>query len=202
MKKSLLLSLFLFVVFAVGAQTTLLSESFNTTSRTTTPPTGWTVSGTGTNDNACSPSVVWEQVGSGGFFCSGTPNPAAHSGSGMAGYNSWDIYSGGKSELVTPALNFSGYGTTTLNVWIWDSLALYFGFPNAQYDSLAIYVNTSPTSAGGTMLYRGTPSYDYSGTGWTLFSFSIPTTYSGTTNYIFFRAPSLYRNDIFFDDVE
>src|SRR5436190_13700276 len=115
MRKLMLLSPLLFTGFALGAQTTILSESFNVTGRTTTPPTGWTVSGTGTNDNACSSSVVWEQVGSGGFFCGGTPNPASHSGSGMAGYNSWDIYNGGKSELVSPALNFTGAGTFTLN---------------------------------------------------------------------------------------
>lgn len=201
MKKTFLLPLLMLLAIVSQAQTTILSESFNTTFRTTTPPTGWTVSGTGTNDNTCSSAIVWEQVPSGGFNCFGTPNPAAHSGSGMAGYNAWDIYSGGNTELVSPVLNFSGLGTTTLNVWIWDSVALYYGFPNTQYDSLAIYVNTSPTSAGGTQLYRGTPSYNFSGTGWTLFTFNIPTTYNGATNYIIFRGASRYGNDIFFDDV-
>lgn len=203
MKKIFLLPFLVFSALCSSAQTTILTESFNTTSRTVTPPTGWTVTGYGSNDVGCgSTSNVIEQVPSPGFNCNGsTPNPGTHSGSGMAGYNSWDINNGGYSELVTPALDFSGPGTTTLNVWVWDSVALYGGSPNVQYDSLAIYVNTSPFSAGGTQLYRGTPSLNYSGTGWTLFTFNIPTSYSGTTNYIIFRAASRYGNDIFFDDV-
>jgi hypothetical protein len=202
MKKALLLALIVAATITSQAQTTILSEGFNVTSRTGTPPSGWTVTATGYNGGGCSSNISWEQVPSGGFVCvpsgGGNPLPSSHAGSGMAGYNSWDIDAGGVSELVTPVLDFSGLGTTTMTVWIYEDVTY-----NPGYDSLKIFVNTSPTSVGAnsTMLYAGTPSYSTANF-WTQYTFNIPTSYTGTTNYFIFRGVSAWRNDIYFDDVE
>ena len=196
MRKAISLCLLFLAAFAAKGQV-LLSESFNVTSATTAPPTGWTVSGSGTNVG-CN-AVTWEQVPSGGFVCSATapaPNPTAQSGSGMAGYNSWDISIGGESEIVSPSLNFSALGTYMLSFWVYNQQTFY------EHDSLRVFVNTSPSSIGGTMLYAADPNYNSTPTGWVQYTFNIPVTYTSTTNYIIFRGYSRYGYDIFFDDVE
>lgn len=193
-KLSILAILFCFAI-GVRAQS-ILSESFNVSTTTSTPPTGWTVSSSGST-NGCFGTDI-NQVVSGGFVCSTSPqpNPSPHSGSGMGGYNSWDIYAGGYSELVSPSLNFSSLGTNTFSIWVYNQQA-YYGD-----DSIRFYVNTSPTSAGGYLLDAMVPNYSPPTTGWTLYSYNIPTTFTGTTNYIIIRCVSDYGYDILFDDVD
>jgi len=197
MKKAITLALFLALTLLAKSQS-ILNESFNVTSVTNTMPTGWTLLTTGST-NGCN-GVDWNQVPSGGFNCTlnGTPlpRPNGHTGSGMAGYNSWDITNGSTSELISPALNFSGLGTQTLSFWVYNQQAFYGN------DSLRVFVNTSPTSVGGTMLDAFVPNYNPPLTGWTQYSYTIPTTYTGTTNYIIFRGVSNYGYDIFLDDVD
>ncbi|MEO6833004.1 MAG: hypothetical protein ABI378_10870, partial [Chitinophagaceae bacterium] len=198
MKKVFLLLLFLVSAFAGHAQI-LLNEGFNVTTTTATPPTGWTVTSTGTNSGCYTEHI--SQVTSGGFTCAAAgagPTPNAYSGTGMAGYNSWSIYLGGISDLVSPALNFSGLGTMKLKVWIFNQNTL---ISNA-HDSLFIAVNTTPTFAGSTVLYANDPEYNSSPAGWTQYTFTIPSSFSGTTNYIVFRGQSYYGQDIFFDEVQ
>jgi hypothetical protein len=199
MKKVLLLALVSIAALSANAQV-LLSQSFNVTARTATPPTGWTVSTTGgTNNGGCSSATTWEQIPSGGFTCSfAAPSPTAHSGSGMAGFNSWDITQYTRSELVTPVLDFSALGTNTLTFWVYNYAGFYL------HDSIRVFVNTSPTSAGAnsTMLFALDPVYNPSPTGWTQYSTTIPTAYTSTTNYIIFRGYSDYGYDVFFDDVD
>jgi hypothetical protein len=113
----------------------------------------------------------------------------------MAGYNSWDIGYGGYSELVTPALNFSGAGTNTISMWVYNSAFFYL------HDSIIVFVNTSPSSTGAARVFGFDPTYNASPSGWTQYTATIPTSYSGTTNYIIFRGQSMYGYDIFFDDV-
>ncbi len=197
MKKTFILLTLLLTTLLTSAQTTLLSESFNVTSTTSTFPTGWSVTSTGTT-NGCW-GTTWNQVPSGGFVCASTgpaPNPTAHSGTGMAGFNSWDIRQYSISELVTPALNFSGPGTNYLSMWVYNYAGFYL------HDSIRVFVNTSPTVAGSTMLFAFDPVYNPSPTGWTQYSIQIPTSYNGSTNYIIFRGYSDYGYDVFFDDVE
>ncbi|MBS1615142.1 MAG: hypothetical protein JST06_03390, partial [Bacteroidetes bacterium] len=204
MKKTVLLPLMLLLGTALQAQTTMLAEGFNVTARTATPPSGWTVSssGTGYNDGgSCSSATTWEQVPSGGFSANcgapGNPLPSSYLGSGMMGYNSWSITTPSATELVTPSLDFSAAGTYQLSVWIYQELNY-----NPGDDSLEIYVNTAASSAGSnsTLLWAGTPSYS-SNSYWTNYLFNVPSTYTGTTNYFIFRGVTNYRNDIFFDSV-
>lgn len=197
MKKLLTLCILLLSYSFANAQS-LLSESFNVTSVTSTPPTGWTVNTSGTTTGCNGTSMA--QVPSGGFICTNNgapqPTPVAHSGSGMGGYNSWDISNGSYSEYVSPALNFSSLGTNTFSVWVYNQQAFYGN------DSLRFLVNTSPTSVGGYLLGAMVPNYNPPTTGWTQYTYSIPTTFIGTTNYIIIRAVSNYGYDVFYDDVD
>ncbi|MBS1644496.1 MAG: gliding motility-associated C-terminal domain-containing protein [Bacteroidetes bacterium] len=198
MKKVLLIFSSL-LLLAVGADAqVLINESFNVSTVSATPPTGWSVSSTGSNVG-CN-STNWSRVPSGGFVCSSTnpqPNPTPHSGTGMAGYNSWDIPIGGSSDLVTPSLNFTGLGPIRVSFWVYNSA---FGY---EHDSLYVFVNTiaSPYGANSTLLYAGDPTYAASPTGWVQYSYIVPSTYNGASNYIVFHGGSRYGYDVFFDDV-
>src|SRR6185312_13422886 len=84
----------------------ILSEGFEGASF---PPVGW--SDTINYDPGCCggfPDDGWNQICS---LCDtwGGPNAPAHSGTEMAGYDSWNIDFGGKAELYTPRLDFSPY---------------------------------------------------------------------------------------------
>ncbi|MEO6832357.1 MAG: hypothetical protein ABI378_08085, partial [Chitinophagaceae bacterium] len=198
MKKLFTLLLFVLAGFGSHAQV-LVSQSFNVTTVTNTPPTGWTINSLSTNTtNGCNGTDI-SQVPSGGFICSSTspaPNPTAHSGSGMGGYNSWDISSGSASEFVSPVLDFSALGTNTMTIWVYNQAAFY------GHDSLRFLVNTSPTSVGGYLLDALIPNYNPPSVGWTQYQYQIPTTFTSTTNYIIIRAVSNYGYDVFFDDVD
>lgn len=196
------LSVLLFVILAgFGSRAqVLLTESFNVTSVTSTPPTGWTINSLSTNvSNGCNGTDI-SQVPSGGFICTNNgapqPTPTAHSGSGMGGYNCWDIVSGSASEFVSPVLDFSASGTNTMNIWVYNQQAFYGS------DSLMFLVNTSPTSVGGVLLDALIPNYNPPSVGWTQYQYQIPTSFTSTTNYIIIRAVSNYGYDVFFDDVD
>lgn len=199
MKKIILLCSLLLSTHTLFAQV-LLSEGFNVSTATTTLPTGWTVSSTGST-NACN-GIDWMQVPNGGFICSvnGTPSPRpnAYSGSGMAGYNSWDIAANSISEMYSPSLNFSALGTYTLSFYVFQQNTM---ISNA-HDTLKVYVNTSPSITGATLLYANDPNYNSSPAGWSQQIIPIPTTYTGTTNYIIFLGKSYWGQDIFIDEVE
>src|SRR5690606_34546518 len=97
---------------AVRAQV-LLSESFD---GSTFPPSGWTVTGTGINNN--SGINTWRQTGGGGF--GNVPSPSTHSGAGMAGYECYWTDAGSSTELVSPSLNFSAVGTKFVSFWVYQ----------------------------------------------------------------------------------
>ncbi len=157
-------------------------------------PTGWTTSGTGTNTYN-SFGLTWSQVPSGGFSASYLPSPSTHSGTGMAGYDSWGVSPGGVGLLITPSLNFSSTGTYVLSFWVY----LYNG---GASDSLSVFVNTSAAMSGATKLIGMQPdNVSSAAAGWTQFTITIPYSFTGTSNYIIFRGTSAYGDDIFIDDV-
>jgi len=180
----------LLITTKAGAQN-YISESFDGS----WVPTGWSdnvVYNAGSDGGGCG-CTDWEQSGSGGGVVpSGVPT---HSGAGMAWYNSWDIYYGNIAELVTPAMNFSTYGSTGVN-----QVSFYYYDYCCTGDNMNVYVNTSASSSGGTLLGNLYP--DGATTGWVLHTFTIPASYSSSsTVYIIFQGNSYYGEDQFLDDV-
>jgi hypothetical protein len=180
-----------FVLTAITAfSQILLQESFD---NSVFAPSGWinrrTVPSVSTTDN------LWERVS-----VSNSPVIPTHSGSGMAFYNSYSIDANTKTELITPALNFSAGGTNTVKFWMYRD-----GAPTGNSDQVEVFVNTAQ-GAGGTLLATIPRSYQISPTapapGWYLYSYAIPLAYSGTANYIIFRATSATGNNMTIDDVE
>lgn len=162
----------------------ILTESFD---GTTFPPTGWTRSTT--------TGLVWSRVTAGTF-----PSQSPHSGAGEANVNSWSV-STGNTDLVTPSLNFNyASGVVTVSFWMYRDN----GFSTTA-DKIDVYVNTTATSTGGTLM--GTVnraiglSPTVSATGWYQYAFNVPATFNSTTNYIIFKGTSQWGNDMFIDDV-
>jgi len=191
MNKKLLLSLF--TVLTIGASSVASAQNYLTESfdGSTFPPTGWSrTAGTGTSDGGGCGCTDWEQTSYGFSY----PTPGTHTGAGMAGYNSWDISSGGHAELISPALNFATYAGGANQVSFW-----YYG--SGTYDYVNIYANTSASLTGATLV--GTV-YSYDVSGWAQLTYSLPSTStftSSSTVYVIFEAVSDYQNDQYIDDV-
>ncbi|HXS36633.1 MAG TPA: GEVED domain-containing protein [Flavipsychrobacter sp.] len=167
----------------------ILSESFD---GATFPPTGWDTAIISYAGCCTSIDSSWDQEPD----FTGNPGPASHSGGFYAYYNSFDILSGSSAELYTPALDFSPYTTGYNQVSFWTYCTNF-----SSQDTLQVYVNTSATSVGGTLLgmiiVDNTPD-----NGWVQFTYKIPSSYSGTTNYIIFKSLAGDGNsDIYLDDV-
>lgn len=186
MRKSLLLVLLVLGCLSAKAQN-LLTEGFESTSAW--PPSGWTNTAVVTTSGA-SYGYAWNQGPPSSY-----PSPSAHSGNKFAFYDSYNVSSGGIGQLVTPSLNFSSTGSKILSFWVYN---YYSGF---YQDKLEVYLNTSASVTGATLITTLYPTYIPSSTGWTQYTYTLPSTYTGTTNYIIFRATSDWGYDIYLDDV-
>ena len=169
----------------MGSAQILFSESFD---NTTFPPTGWT--------RSSSSGFMWSRATSSSFPSGITP----HSGAGMAKFNSWS-YSSGSTELITPAINFaSSTGVKVVSFWVYRESGY-----NSSGDRIEAFVNTSATSSGGTSLGTVNRAMGLSPTvssaGWYQYSFQVPGSFTGTTNYIIFKATTAWGNDTHMDDV-
>lgn len=186
--KASLLGLLCMASLGSSAQT-YLSEGFESS---TFPPTGWTRA-------ILSGSYNWARQSSG--YSSYPYNVPAHGGSYYAWYNSWNASSGSKAELRTPSMNFSSASSVRLSFWFYRQSA-----STGYTDNMDVYVNTSATSTGGTLLgnihhaYNQTPSVPTAG--WYQYTYTIPGTYNGTANYIIFKDNSSWGPDAFLDDVQ
>ncbi|MGN6568896.1 MAG: choice-of-anchor J domain-containing protein, partial [Flavipsychrobacter sp.] len=159
----------------------------------TFPPSGWTLttSSGSMSDDGGPTGWAW-QTSYGGSF----PSIAAHGGSGMAWYNSWDIYSGGESYLATPAMNFSTYtgGSNQVSFWYYNI--------SGYSDYLNVIVNTSASTSGSGATTLATISLSSASTGWHQYTYTIPSSYSSSsTVYIIFDANSQYQWDENIDDI-
>ncbi|MGN6567302.1 MAG: GEVED domain-containing protein, partial [Flavipsychrobacter sp.] len=176
----------LFLPLLCSAQN-YFSESFDDI---TFPPAGW-------NSAIVSGSFDWAQNTSGS-----SPSCSPHSGTGMAEYQSFNASSGSEAVLITKSLDFSIYatGTNIVSFWMYrdDGYA-------SNSDQVSVYINTTSSTSGGTLLGTINRSTSLSPTessnGWYQYSFTIPASYSGTSNYIIFDAVSAFGNNMFLDDV-
>ena len=118
----------------------------------------------------------------------------------MAMFNSWS-YSSGSTELVTPAINFAtSSGVKVVSFWVYRESGY-----NSSGDRIETFINTAATSSGGTSLGTVNRAMGLSPTvstaGWYQYSYQIPSSFTGTSNYIIFRATTAYGNDTYLDDV-
>jgi hypothetical protein len=186
MKKQLLAVVALLNVFFCSAQV-VVSESFD---GTTFLPTGWALVTTTAGAN-------WTRVTSGTF-----PTISTRSGAGMAKFNSWD-FSSGVQSIRTPAFSMAARGTSaaTVSFWMYRD-----GGYSTTPDRVDVLINTSLTLTGATLLGTINRSWylapsGVSSNGWYQYTFSIPLSFTGATNYIFFRGTSAYGNNVYIDDI-
>ncbi|MGC8858816.1 MAG: BNR-repeat neuraminidase N-terminal domain-containing protein [Ignavibacteria bacterium] len=156
----------------------MVSESFD---NVTFPPTGWTAT-------ILSGSYNWQRVTSGT-----SPTCLPHSGAGMATYQSYSATSGSAAILITPSFSLTS-GQGQVNFWMYRDP----GYPS-NYDSISVWVNTTPSMTGATYL-GGVWRYNATAN-WYYFSYSIPASFNGPTNYVIFHAYSAYGNNMYLDDV-
>jgi hypothetical protein len=164
------------------------SESFD---GTTFAPIGWNnVKTAGTTLPG-----IWNRMTTGS-----NPACAPHSGAAMARFNAYSIQTGGKAELITPPIDVPDGGMYKVKFWMFrDS-----GYATKPLEVVNVYVNTSPTSVGGTLLgtvsrYYGFAPIEATANLWYQYSFA----FTGTTadKYVIIEGVSEYGNNIFVDDV-
>ncbi|MGI6341657.1 MAG: choice-of-anchor J domain-containing protein [Bacteroidales bacterium] len=189
MKKLFTLMFLMVFAMATSFSQVLISESFEST---TFPPAGWSI-----KDPTSIASFSWYRSGSGSTLGGG-----AHTGSGVAYANSGDYSSWGHYvSLVTPSFDLTGLNNVKVTFWMYRNNR-YVGY----VDYIDVYVNTSPTGMGATLL--GTihrhptlaPAVG-STSGWYECTFYIPSSFNGSTNYVIFDAVSDWGDDMNIDDV-
>jgi len=111
----------------------------------------------------------------------------------MAYYNSYNSSSGNNCLLITPAFDLSA-GQGQVSFWMYRDP----GYATT-YDSIGVWVNTSSSMTGAVPLGN---IWRYSATAnWYKFTYSIPPSFNGSTNYLIFRAWSALGDNMFLDDV-
>jgi len=169
-----------------GAQTILLTQGFETLPF---PPTGWS------NVRMTGPTLPgnWARYGNGVY-----PVQTPHTGLYQARYNSHNFLTGTSGELRTSVLDFTTAGVYTVSFWMYRDNWV-------AADKMEVFVNTSQTSIGGTLL--GTINRDRAqsppepANGWYQYTFTVPAAFNTTTNYIIFKVTSGYGNDVYMDDI-
>lgn len=193
MKKLLLIMLLGLFGASMYAQN-IITESFeSTTAGSTTPPTGWqniTVSGT---------TELWSFESSGLY-----PTCTPYNGSRMAKYACYNYDSDQRSALISPVVNLSGNTGSNAYIKFW----MYRDDAYPTYDdSVIVYVNTSASMTGATRLGYVCRHYlDYPSVGtanaWYQFTFTVPSSFTSTSNYFIIEGMSKYGNNIYFDMIE
>lgn len=166
-------------------------------------PTGWTATiGSG--------SYNWI-VGTSGT----SPTCSPHGGSYMMRYQSFSQSSGGYALLISPVVDWSRRSgvATTVTAWLYRDCAAY-NTSSYNLEGVTVYVNTtnslsgSPVSMGfvpraGSQAISGgvTGTSTTTTSGWYQYTFTVPTTFNSSTNYLIFKAYSQYGDNQGMDDV-
>ena len=159
------------------------------------PPTGW--AGVG-NIN------LWSRRT--GAQTNPTCNP--HGGNGLIRFASRNSFTAGTQQtLSSPLMDLSSRGTGNS----YFSFYIYRDTVFNQADSLTIFINTSRSLTGAKRLgvvarYAKLNLPDIVSEGWQQYSFAIPSSYNGSTNYILIqgtaRSGSNAGGNIYLDDFE
>ncbi|MFH0895784.1 MAG: T9SS type A sorting domain-containing protein [Bacteroidota bacterium] len=185
MKKALSLLLFICLFTFQSKTQTLFYESFESP---LFPPSGWQnvqIAGTG----------LWDRVPYGFFF-----EVYPHTGSAMARFDCYSFPTGTIANLNTPSFDLSSFsGNAKVRFWMYRDQNM----PSFQ-DSVEVYINTSTSLSGATKLgcvWRLTNSPPVETTsGWYEYTFNIPGSFTGVTNFILLAGYSGWGNDFFIDD--
>jgi len=189
--------IFLGIAVQADAQV-VLTQSFEGTQFL---PTGWGAAPTGSS------TTTWSRVTNGANTAT-FPTVTAHTGTAMARFNTRTSSSGTRQTISTPLFDLSGIGTNIANVSLW-----IFRYDTLQYDSLNIMINTVRDTSGAVNIgsiaaSRRVALPDTQATaGWYQYTFDIPASFNGDTNYILIRGVNVTGNNpasgyrIFIDDV-
>lgn len=173
---SLLFILSLALPKQASSQMVMGSESFD---NPTFAPAGWSIKPDLGNQN------VWVRRTN-----STSPTVLPHSGPAMARYSSRNVIAGTKQLLVSRPIDYTNRGVSPANVSFW----MYRDNFNSNYDSISVWVNSTDTITAsavklGTIARNRTYAMPdtQAAEGWYLYSFAIPTSFSGntTTRFIF-----------------
>ncbi len=162
--------------FSVNAQN-FLTENFDGTF----PNTGWSTA-------IQSGSYNWTKVASGS-----SPTCTPKAGSGMIMYQSYNASSNSCAILSAPPLNLTGTCKPTISFYM-------YGDPgySGNADRIEVYVNSTNSTSTWTMV--GSFNRYNSSAAWYEKTVDL-TNYRYATTYIFFRAYSMYGNNIFMDEL-
>jgi hypothetical protein len=176
---------------------TTTGEGFE--SATAFPPTGWQTVGGGGGGG--SPTWSRRTTANAGT----TPVAKPFGGAGMARFSSNNATAGGTQTLGSPVIDLSKRGTA--NSYI--SLYMYRDSTYKGGDSVSVWFNTSRSLTGAKRLggiarYCRKTMPDSVANGWYKYSFAIPSSFTGTTNYFLIQATArggAKGGNIFIDSV-
>lgn len=177
---------------------------------------GQTTTGEGFESATAFPPTGWQAIGGGGFGsptwsrrttanAGTTPVAKPFGGSGMARFSSNNATAGGTQTLGSPVIDLSKRGTA--NSYI--SLYMYRDSIYKGDDSVSVWFNTSRSLTGAKRLggiarYCRKTMPDSVANGWYKYSFAIPSSFTGTTNYFLIQATArggAQGGNIFIDSV-
>lgn len=188
MRKIFLIIIATILAYSSTNSQTLMLESFTSTNL----PSGW-------ENTQVSLTGLWK------FTNTGTsPTCSPKSGSYMATFNSYSYSSGTAANLITNQLDFSSRGSKDVKLSFW--MYRDNGY-TTYYDSVGIWVNTTNSLTGATYLGVINRASNLSPTestpnAWYQYTYTIPSSFNGTKNFIIFNATGKFGNNIFFDEVE
>ena len=187
-----------------AAPWTYNNQSFDTTCAalstsacTLALPSGWSSIIT-----AGAPTYPWVDLGATSAFTGG-PTPAlyGHTGNGLVGVQCYNNNVGNDVALVSPSFSLSSISGAQVSFWMARHIA-YTGYKGTV---VKVYINTSPNLTGAMLIGQVNSRKDSVPTvaadGWYQYFFGIPSSYSGTTNYILFNTVSDYYNNPYLDDI-
>jgi PKD repeat protein len=188
-----IVSVFLLFSSVSFSQTVILKESFDNAIYTSPPALNWTKLVT-----AGSPTQHWSRA----TTSSRPPSINPNSGTGLAFINCYNNQVGNDEALITPVLDLSKTSGNTVSFWF---LRHDYDLTDGSGSHLKVYVNTTQSLTGATLLIdlntATATSPTVSTPGWYQYTYTIPSSYSGSINYILFNSQSDYWNNLHFDDV-
>lgn len=171
---------------------------------TAVPPTGWITVGGGGFGGA-----TWSRrtnATTGGTAAGTTPTVTTFSGNGMARFTCRNITAGQSQSLCSPVIDLSKRGSQNSYV----TFRMYRDTIYNTADSVTVWFNTARNLTGakrigGIARYAKNTYPDSVAQGWHRYSFAIPSSYTGTTNYFLIQGTArggANAGNIFIDSVE
>lgn len=186
----------LFVSFNNAVAQTWQTEGFEGGAM---PPAGWfNVPGLPINGSP----LEWQNVQTVGT----SPVHSPHGGTRQAEFNSGILSASNSSWAIrTPVIDYSGgrCGTEVVSFWMYRD-----GAASGNVDRLDVWINTATNFTGATLLgsinrRKSLFPVETGADGWYNYSFAIPATYNGNTNYILFEGNNNNgtTSNLYIDDV-